>query len=296
MKPEKFNSILKLLDDPDEIVYRALEHELISEGLPVIGKLEDAWSMSENPLVHERIENITHHIQLSDSIEEFKTWAESDKLELMDAAFLVSKYQYPLLDKQEFIERITQIGEDIAQTVAPSLSPLEKIRAVNHILYRVCRFERARYDSQSPQWFFVNNVLSQKKGNVYSLCLLYAAVAQYAGIRLRGLVLPDNLTLAFLDPKADDQHLTKESSLFYLNPNNRGAVFGKLEIEDFLRRSEFDVSKEQYYVPVPNYVLVSAVLGGIKDFYLGTNKMEKAEDLESLISTIRETGDAFHLH
>lgn len=287
MAPDKLQSIIKLLDDPDEAVFHALEKELISQGVQVVKPLEAAWEQSHDQLVHRRIEHITHRIQLSGSAADFTAWAESPRHDLSEAAYIIARYQYPELNRLTFMAQIRQLAEDVAKELIPGLTPLEKIRVLNHVIFREYQFERSEYNASSSQWFYMNNVLAQKKGNLFTLCLLYATIAQEVQLPLLALSLPENLTLAYVYNTESTEKLTPASSLFFINPFNRGAVFGSNEIRDFLTRAHYPI-KDEYFTPISNLDFVTLLMETIQLYYQQEKNEDKFHDLEHLISLLKK--------
>ena len=287
MAPDKLQSIIKLLDDPDESVFRALEQELLSQGAQVVKPLEDAWGQSEDQLVHRRIEHITHRIQLTGSVADFTAWAKSERHDLSEAAYIIARYQYPELDRIAFMGQMRQVADDVAKELVTGLTPLEKVRVLNHGIFREYQFDRSEYNAASFQWFYMNNVLAQKKGNLFTLCLLYAAIAQDVQLPLMALSLPENLTLAYVDTVTPADGQNPSSSLFYVNPFNRGAVFGSNEIRDFLTRAHYPI-KDEFFTPISNLSFITLLMETIQLYYQQEKNEDKYHDLEHLISLLKK--------
>ncbi len=286
MKQEQLQSIIKLLDDPDESIFLALEKELLSQGTQVVKPLEDAWEHSHDQLVHRRIEHITHQIQLSNSISDFSEWVHSGAYNLTEASYIISRYQYPELDRTDFMAQICQITSDLEAELVPGLTPLEQIRVVNHILFHVHHFDRAENTEKTYQTFYMNNVFSQKKGNLFTLCMLYAAIAQSAKLPVQILSLPENLAVAYLDKHSETGKLASRANLFYVNPFSKGAVFGNNEIRDFLTRAKYPL-RDEYFTPISNRHFVILFLETLHLYYHQELKDDKCKDLETLIDLVK---------
>jgi hypothetical protein len=284
MNPDKFSSILRLLDDPDEKIYRSIWAELVHEGAGIIPQLETAWELSNEPIVQQRIEDITHHIQTSFCTDNIKKWKESSQHNLSEAAYIISKFQYPLLSWEKFSKQISAIAEDIKGELNKNLTPLEQIKAVNHILYRIRVFTRPQSGSQTVFWYFLSNVLEKKIGNPYSLCFLYAIVAQEAGLPLQAVVLPENMALAYTPGKHAKPKPNGVS--FYINPANRGAVFGRFEIIDFLKRSNLPIL-DNFFEPLSNIDFLCSYLDALSLHYQSIGQATKADDIGAIAGILR---------
>jgi hypothetical protein len=54
------NSLIRLLDDPDQGIYKLVHEKLLSYGGEAIGYLESAWEKAFDPVQQERIANTVH--------------------------------------------------------------------------------------------------------------------------------------------------------------------------------------------------------------------------------------------
>ena len=286
MKQDQLDSIIKLLDDPDEIVYRALENELLLQGTHVVKSLEDAWESSANPLVSSRIEYITHRIQHADCVADLSAWVESGAEDLFEASYIISRFQYPDIDRIAFISQLRQISDDVANELVAGLSPLETVRVLNHIIFQEHQFDRAEVQGASHLSFYMSNVLSQKKGNLFTLCLLYIAIAQSVNVPMLAVSLPENLAAAYLDVSLEGALNKPSKSLFYVNSFSKGAVFGDNEIKDFLQRADYTI-KDEYFEPISNRRFVCLFLETMLLFYQYEKNEDKCHDLAQLIAIVK---------
>jgi len=279
-------AIVKLLDDPDEEIFSAVKNKLFDEGISVIKYLEKTWENSENPLIHQRIENLTQEINLHFVVEKLKSWAITGKHDLLEGAFWLAKYQYPDYDFASYDHVVNQIISDVNDELNEDLTPLEKVTLMNHIFFQVNKFTRTFTTTNTPQNFFLNNVIQTKKGNFFSLALLYGGIGQRLGMPLLPLNLPDNFALAYLNPRTLHLPINEDSALFYINPANKGAVFGRLEIDDFLKK--INIRPEIYhYTPMHN---IDAIILLLDYLILSFNKLgekNKTQDFRLLQNNIR---------
>lgn len=279
-------AMIKLLDDPDEEIFSVVRQKLFDEGVSVIKRIEDTWEHSSNTVIQKRIEELTRQIQTNYVSEEIKTWAQNGKHDLLEASFWIAKYQYPnfTFSSYEFI--LDQILQDISDELHDDNTPLEKITLINHIIFHTHKFTRTFSTVNNPQNFYINNVLQTKKGNFFSLALLYAGIGQRLGIPLMTLNLPDNFAVAYMNPRYSEFPMDENSALFYVNPANKGAVFGRFEIDDFLRKLKMK-PESYYYIPMHN---IDAIILQIDYLILSYQKLEmhsKVTDLRRIQDSLR---------
>lgn len=284
MDREKLKALVKLLDDPDPEVYKAVEQSLMKEGLAIIPELEMAWESNFNQLLQQRIENITQAIQFNATRQKLSDWADAGATDLLEGAFLIAKYQYPDLETESIKEKIEKIKRDVWIELNENLTALEKVKIINHIIYNIYKYSRNSSNLNSPQNSYINNVLDTKKGNNISLSIVYIIIAQMLEMPIYGVNLPKNFILAYSDKLAaleafgEDEN---ESVLFYINPSNNGAVFGKNEIDFFIKEQKLEHNKS-YYTPCSNIITIQRLIDSLIFSYEQLGYPNKIKDLKKL--------------
>ncbi|MFQ3579094.1 MAG: transglutaminase-like domain-containing protein [Bacteroidales bacterium] len=281
MTDNSIDSIIKLLDDPDESVYSSISSRLIEDGLSVVKKLEETWNTSDNPLIQKRIGEITQQIQFRYVCKEMRLWKEVSGKSIIDGMYWIARYQYHNYEKKSLYESLQPLVNDIKDELSDDFTPLEKINIVNHVLFQVHNFSRTLTGYNSPQHFFINNVLDTKKGNTYSLALLYLSVARLCGIEVYGIDIPENFALTFIDSKKSENPFHADSVLFYINPSNKGAVFGKFEIDEYLRRLNIK-REEKFFTPLTDIVTIKCTLKALSAAYAKLGYNSKVEEINTL--------------
>lgn len=289
MATSEIESIIKLLDDPDEQVFSIIRERLFESGISVIKRLEETWEHSDNPLLQHRIEMLTQSIQFSYVKDNITDWSNQADEDLLMGLFWIARYQYPDLSFKHIELQVDSIISDIRDEINGNLTALEQIRVINHIFYQVHRYSRVLASNESPQNFFINNVLAERKGNAWSLTMLYAAIVQRLGLPVYALNLPENFTLAFIDSRRMNDPFTPLSSLFFVNPANKGAVFGRFEIDDFLNRVKI-TRNDNHYTPIKNISAITLYIDQLKSVYLRMGYKNKVSEFQQLLSVIKRLG------
>ena len=89
-------ALINLLDDSDEEIIAHVTTKILSFGEEIIPLLETAWENQELSYIHqEKIEQITHEIQLNVIKSELSSWKKSKDFNLIDAWMSISKWQFP---------------------------------------------------------------------------------------------------------------------------------------------------------------------------------------------------------
>ena len=277
----KVDSLIKLLDDPDEDVFNHIRDEICSFGPEVIPLLESAWESDDLGIIfQQRIENLIHDIQLDSLVSEFSTWKKEGGRDLMEGLILVAKYQYPEMDESSVFKTIEAIKKDIWVELNEGLTALEKVKVINHILFDVYAFKANKKDYHAPQTSYINNILDTKKSNPIGLACVYAYLAQQLGIPILGVNLPRHFVLCYVDlfGKEDLSIIEREDILFYINPFSKGSIFKDEEIKNFIDQLKID-HHEAFYTPCDNEAIVLRMLNNLQHSYEKLGYTDKVNDI-----------------
>ncbi len=289
MKPKEFTSLIALLEDPDQEVFNAISSKLVNEGLPLIPLLEKAWETSGNELLQSRIEELLHRIQFENTKKSLTSWVQSGSNDLLEGAVSLAKYQYPDIEYEVVENFIEKIQRKIWHELNESLTPLEKVKVVNHIVYDVYGYKGNTTNFFSPQNHFINQLLETKRGGPVLMAVFYIIIAQRLGLPIYGVSLPRNFLLAYKDKyrmvSAEDEKTAPVH--FYINPFNNGVVLGRKEIEQFLDQNKIE-HKQEYFIPCTNRTTVSQLVASLMVSFQKTNSHEKVNDLKVFLDILSE--------
>lgn len=276
---KEINALIKLLDDPDQEVFTHVEKRLIEYGTQVIDYLENQWEHSLDTLLQERIENIVHKIQFNSVKEDLNLWFHSGAFDLLQGALAINRYQYPDLDEQKIIIQIEDIKREIWLGLQYEMSSIEKIKLINHVFYNVYGFSGNTKNHHDPQNSYISQVLESKKGNQISLAIIYSTLAQKLDIPVYGVNLPQHFILGYIDEsKRDEQEF---GVLFYINAFNKGAIFGKHDVDQFLRQLNLE-PLPGFYAPCSNVEIIRRIIRNLISAYENLGSTEKVEELKQL--------------
>ncbi|PYF76064.1 transglutaminase-like domain-containing protein [Pedobacter nutrimenti] len=275
----EISALIKLLDDPDKEVYEHVEQRLLEYGNAVINFLESTWEKSLDTLVQERIENLVHRIQFNNVKEDLNLWYQSGAFDLLQGALVVNRYQYPDLDEQKVINQIEDIKREIWMGLQYEMSSIEKIKFINHIFYSIHGFSGNTKNHHDPQNSYINQVMESKKGNQISLAIIYATIAQKLDIPVYGVNLPQHFILGYIDESKREEH--EFGVLFYINAFNKGAIFGKHDVDQFLRQLNLE-PQPGFYAPCSNIEIIRRVIRNLISAYENLGSAEKVEELKEL--------------
>ena len=292
MDKQELTALLSLLDDPDKDVFSQVRQKLLSLGTQAIPALESMWEQSFDTNIQTKVENIIHVIQLNNTVQALREWASSPEQNLLAGALLIAKYQYPDLNTDKVRRTIQQIRQDIWLELNDKLTALEQVKIINHILFDVHLLSGNTQNYHAPQNSYINNVLESKKGNPLSLSLVYLIVAQDLKIPIFGVNLPEHFVLCYKDvhqlmsvrTKRDEEMIAK-GILFYINPFSKGAVFGKGQLDIYLKKMNLKIQQD-HYQPCTNLEMIKRLLRNLVFSYKKLGYAEKQEEIQSLLDAI----------
>lgn len=278
-------SLIKLLDDPDPEIFAQIEDRLLSYGNEVINYLENAWEKSFDALLQERIENLVHKIQYQNVKEDLALWHQSGGFDLLRGVLIINKYQYPDLNEQKIINQLEAIKRDVWLQMMYEASPVEQVKLINHIFYNVYGFSGNTSNHQDPKNSYLSEVMESKKGNQISLAIIYSIIAQKLDIPIYGVNLPQHFILAY----ADENEKTENESgiLFYINVFNKGYIFGRRDIDQFLRQLKIEPER-LFYEPCSNTDILKRVLRNLISSYEKAGANEKVIELSKLLEILND--------
>ncbi len=285
IKNDSIHALVRLIEDPDEYVFEHVRGELINHGPSVIPVLESSWENEDYGLLFQsRIENVIHEIQFESVKNSLKNWIESADKDLLEAAIIVSRYQYPNLDEQDIRDRIQAIRKDIWLEISNGNTAYEKVRIFNKVFYGQYGFTGNSKDYHSPLNSCINTVLETRRGNPLSLCLIYSVIAQSLDMPVYGVNLPNHFVLTYLDNENINGIVNPDNTygnLFYINAFSKGGLFDQNEIHAFLKGLNKNAHRE-YFEPCSNSTIIVRMLTNLVNSFQQVGNKDKVEELSAL--------------
>jgi regulator of sirC expression with transglutaminase-like and TPR domain len=283
----EIHALIQLLDDDDKEVFRHVHDKLKSYGTDVIPALEEVWSSELNPTTHDRLEEIIHEIQFDSLRSEWEKWLAKDSPDLLTGAFLISKYQYPEINLDDIQKKIFKLKQNIWLELNYNQTPLEQIQIFNQVFYSYHGFKGSQ-TSNDYQDFCINQVLDSKKGNSVAIGIIYQLLANELSLPVYGVPLLKHYILAFCKKTILDfspEGNNEREVMFYINPINKGSIFSRNEIKDYLDKLQVN-HEEKYFVPADNLSVIRELLGYLIELYSQQNREEKVKELNYLLQMI----------
>lgn len=294
MKQEKeLLALISLVDEPNEQLYAQVRNRIFDYGSPIIPVLEKAWESTFDDLVQQRLIAIIYELQQQQLYQELSNWAKFGYEDLLRGFLIVTRFQYPDLDIHTITNQVGSIIQEVWLELNPNLTPLEKVKVINHVIYDINKFGGNTTNIFSPENFYLKPLLDTRKGNPLSLGMLYVLVARSLKIPIYGVDLPRHFVLAYMDEEHQNcknetgevASICQEQVLFYMNPFNKGAVFTRNEIDLYIKQLRLDV-RESFFCPASNLTIIQRMINGLIETYQKISNTEKVEALQNLLKAL----------
>jgi regulator of sirC expression with transglutaminase-like and TPR domain len=279
MQENEIRALISLLDDDDHEVTTLVDRKIRSLGGFVIPYLENVWEDSglKNPILQKRIEEIIHDLQFESVNEKLKIWQEGGALDLLEGMWIVTTYQYPDFSIEKLKAEIEQIFYEVWIEFKPNMHPTDQVRILNSVIFDKLKFGPNTKNFHSASNSMLNIVLESHKGNPISLCVIYMLVAQKLGLPIYGVNLPNLFVLTYKN----------EQMQFYINVFNRGLVFYKADIDNYIGQLNLKIS-DIFYNPCTNIDIIKRVLRNLALSYEKTSDTEKLKEIEKMMKAISD--------
>ena len=285
MTQKETEALIRLLDDPDKTVYRAIKKKILAEGANILPDLTKAWQDAKangtgSSLLMYRFEKLVPLLQNSFIISQIEQW-KSAPSDYRRIAWLVSRFDNFALDREEFDSGLDALKAMLPTYQTSNFSPLEQVRMFNNVFFNKMGFRPVNNnDFYNPLNCIPFKVITNKIGNPVSLALIYMMLAVETGLPIYGVNLPKNFILAYAgDATSVD---------FYINPMTMGAVFEKPEIDRFLRDDLKQKPERQFYAPCDIITIIKRLLCRLELSYRTKNDTRKSDMALKAYNTLGE--------
>jgi|LakMenEpi03Aug12_release.lakeMendotaPanAssembly.Ray.scaffolds.fasta_scaffold169212_1 regulator of sirC expression with transglutaminase-like and TPR domain len=285
---KELEALLALLDDSDSEVYEHVFDKLSTYGKEIIPELESAWADAFNEKMHERLEELIHRIQFNSLHTAFEAYVQKDEFDLLEGASILANFSYPDLELESIQNEITKLKRDIWLEMNESLTPLEKINVLNQMFFSNFNFEITSPANIDESDFYINKFLETRNAHPILVGLLYIILARKLDLPVYGLNLPNHFALVFCRNNIDFRESIEEHRsevIFYINTHQKGAIFTKSEIEEYLSKIE-QTNKIEYFVPCTDKRIIKLLLKNLLNYYISKNDEIRARELSTLVSLI----------
>lgn len=275
MENKEIKALVSLLDDEDKEIATHVEEKILSMGEVIIPFLESEWESTFDPSVQRKIEDLIHTVQYKSLVEKLKDWKEKESDNLLRGMWLVATYQYPDLEYKKIKKDIDKIYYEAWLSHRTYASPFDQVRNLNNVIFTKMNFSANTQNFHSPGNSMINIVMESRRGNPIALCIIYMMVAHRLRMPVFGVNLPNLFVLTY----------KSEETQFYINAYNKGLVFSKADIDNYISQLKIQTS-EKFYQPCSNIEIIQRVLRNLIVAFEKLNEAEKANEVKDLLKIV----------
>ncbi|GAB1444549.1 MAG: transglutaminase family protein [Cyclobacteriaceae bacterium] len=281
MEERELKALVSLLDDDDGQIVSHVEKKILSIGVSIIPLLELEWENCFNAKAQERIEELIHVLQYELVKNRLQEWYATKDRDLLTGMWILSTYQYPDADLTKLKQDLEQIYYETWLEFRSDLYPFDQVKVINSVLFGKLKFGPNSKNFHSPGNSLINIVLETRKGNPITLSVIYMLVAQKLKLPVFGVNLPNLFILTYKDDK---------NTQFYINAFNRGLIFSKQDIENYI--SELHLTPQaSFYEPCDNVEIIRRALRNMIMSFEKMGEHTKADEVKVLLVEISDGRD-----
>ncbi len=203
---------------------------------------------------------------------------EDEKIDLIRAALVIARGEYPDLDIEEYSARIEKLARRVAAYSADS-DEHNTLAALNRVLFEETGLRGNRDDYYDPRNSFLNDVLDRGLGIPITLAMIYMEVAKRVGFHLSGVGMPGHFLL---------KHYSADGTEILIDCFNRGDILSRQDCQsrlDEIYSGEMQLRPE-FLHPISRRQILTRMLNNLKTVYLSTRNFRKALPIADLILVI----------
>jgi regulator of sirC expression with transglutaminase-like and TPR domain len=287
-KERELLALIDLLDEPEEETARIIQQRVLEFGIDAIPALSESLDNTfENPK-GERLKSLINELKQNGYSIKLKEWRQSKEHNLFEAILLINSALNPSTNERESRIFYENLKKDVWVELNTHLTSLEKVRMLNHVIFQANNF------ASSSDYYLTDydllNILRSRKGHPLTMSLLYLMVAQDLKLPVYGGNVPRHMILTWVDEE-NTYNVSEDVApdvMFYINPNNDGVVFTRMEVGAYLAdlyEEESDQSLE-YYQPVGNIGVLKRVLKSLRKEYYIVEDEDACEVCDTLLKVL----------
>jgi len=276
MTEPAIKAMIQLMDDSDQEVVHMVETQIRTLGPSIIPILESEWeNLSLNPVLQNKIENLIHEFQMESMKTKLMLWKQSGAMDLLEGMWILATYRFPEYSFATLKKDMDQLYYEVWPQMRDNLHPIDQIKVLNGVMFDQLKFGANTKNFHAANNSFINVVLESKKGNPISLCVIYMWIAQKLGFPVYGVNLPNLFVLTY-------KH---EQTQFYINVFNKGLIFNKVDIDNYLAQLNL-TPLDIYYQPCSNLEIIRRVLRNLIMAYEKSGHDDYRAELTDIIDSL----------
>jgi regulator of sirC expression with transglutaminase-like and TPR domain len=276
----ELDALIRLLDDSDPHVTTSVQRRLIEYRWRAVPHLQAVLAASPpdspravNAQACLRAIRTNALATLLDRI--LDACAEGSDIPLEESLTLLSIFGCPDGDPGAIGHHLDTLWLDVERALqaAPTRSEVQKLLALNTVVFDRAQFRGAGNDYHTPHRIYLAPVLQHRQGIPITLSCIYMLIAARAGIELWGIGMP--LHFVVYSPALE----------VYIDPFNAGTFISREECCQFIEQAGFRFS-ESMLMRRSNVEILQRVIRNAIYAHTKSQQQWEAETLQETLETI----------
>lgn len=247
LNEENRESLVKLIDDPSEVVQEQLFSYFSNLGDEAVDFLHELSKNRRGPVAY-HAKQFLDRLGVDNTIESFRNFIRSFHYELETGSWLLDRTINPRVDVRVASELLDEMGVRALDLFVEPCSVKEKCRVINRVMFHEFGFVGDLDEYKNPHSSMVSEVLNSRRGIPLSLSIIYILIGMRCGVDLRPIGVPGRFMVGcfseekpfFIDVFENGRFLTVADVLIFLETNridyNEGSL-SPLPVGEVLIRS-----------------------------------------------------------
>jgi len=245
----QLQALLQLLEDPDPFVQNHIEQELLKAGSSVIPLLEAQWLQTADPHLQRRIEELLERIQLEIVGQALYAWRKDPEQPLLPALLHIAQLRYPSLETHRYTQAFQRLVHTAWLQTSAQNDLLEKFSSLNQHLFHQERFRPELTRPYQSRYYFLNEVLDTRRGNLFSLHAIYYLIAHELDLAVSLIAIGNRYLVRYYDGNLH----------FYIDAWQQGAFLLPDQLREILRRVHLSDNLAHYPPLSPPYIVLRVI-------------------------------------
>jgi regulator of sirC expression with transglutaminase-like and TPR domain len=129
--------------------------------------------------------------------------ADDEGFSLLEAAIAVAHDEHPDLDAHGVLMQIDTLADRLKRRIPVDAVPLQRLRFLNRYFFQELGFSGNVNDYYDARNSYLHEVLNTRRGIPITLALLYAELANHAGLTARGVSFPGHFLVKLRMPRGE---------------------------------------------------------------------------------------------
>ncbi len=287
MKSSEIKALIRLLEDPNQEVFKAVSEKLKEYGTDTLPLLEASLGLTDNETMNARLQELISELETFSFYTDFEAWVLNfENKTLVEGLFFINALFYPDTKLNDFKANFEKLRKNIWLELNDNLTGFEAIKVVNHCLYFQEYFgvEKAQIDNLS--FHFPETLFFDKKSSPFAFVGVYSALSQSLNLPVRPIYMPGLLLLAYENESVAKLAYGNDAGnvLFYINPYDKGGFLGRKSLDYVVKKRNIEAIPK-HYNSIDNLRFIYLYLEYLKHNVTGSNALtDKVERLLEILN------------